>query len=422
MLGPLEAGADGRPLDPAGRAQAARTAGVLLLHPKTSSAIDRLIEGLWGERARRPRPRWIQLYVSQLRKCWRPRASSTRAPGYALQVEPGRARSRPLRALAARARRCRWPTPRRQRLREALALWRGPPLDEFAYEPFAGPTPRLEELRFARLSSHRCRSRAGRARAVLGEIEALVAEHPLRERLHAQLMLALYRCGRQADALGAYRHARDVLVRSSGSSPAPRCAACTRRSSRQDPRTRPRPREPRERPGAAPRVRRPRARARRPRRRVSTTRSAAAGACSWWPASPASARAASPRSCRPAPGARRAGPGRALLGGGRRPGVLALGPGAAGLPRDGAGRAARSWRARRIAQALPELRELFPDLPAVARSEAARFRLFEAVALLPAARGRVPPLVLVARRRPCRRRAVAAPAALRRARDRRRCR
>ena len=107
--------------------------------------------------------------------------------------------------------------------REALALWRGPPLDDVAGEPFAAAEiRRLEELRLAAVElaiDHDLA--AGRHRECVGELERLVLEEPLRETLHAQRMLALYRSGRQADALEAYRHARAVLVEPSGVEPGP---------------------------------------------------------------------------------------------------------------------------------------------------------------------------------------------------------
>ena len=105
--------------------------------------------------------------------------------------------------------------------REALALWRGPPLDDVAEEPFAGAEiRRLEELRLAAVElAVEQDLEAGRHRKVVGELEALVVAEPLRERLHAQRMLALYRCGRQADALAATDKARTVLVEAIGVEP-----------------------------------------------------------------------------------------------------------------------------------------------------------------------------------------------------------
>ena len=121
--------------------------------------------------------------------------------------------------------------------REALALWRGPPLDDVADEPFAGAEiRRLEELRLAALElaiEHDLEE--GRHREVVGELEALVAAEPLRERLHAQRMLALYRCGRQADALAAYRQARTALVEAIGAEPGAELRRLHEAILRQDP-------------------------------------------------------------------------------------------------------------------------------------------------------------------------------------------
>ena len=121
--------------------------------------------------------------------------------------------------------------------REALALWRGPPLDDVADEPFAAPEiRRLEELRLATLELAIERDLdAGRHREVVGELERLVVAEPLRERLHAQRMLALYRCGRQSDALAAYRHVRAALVDAIGVEPGPELRRLHEAILRQDP-------------------------------------------------------------------------------------------------------------------------------------------------------------------------------------------
>ncbi len=110
---------------------------------------------------------------------------------------------------------------RPERLREALALWRGPPLAEFAYEPWAqAEIGRLEELRLSALQDRIDADLAlGRDGELVGELERLVSEHPLSERLRGQLMLALYRSGRQAEALAAYRAARETLVETLGIEP-----------------------------------------------------------------------------------------------------------------------------------------------------------------------------------------------------------
>ena len=222
----------------------------------------------------------------------------------------------------------------RARLREALALWRGPPLADFAYEPFAqAEIARLEELRLRPSRTGSRPTSPWPARELVAELEALVSEHPLRERPRGQLMLALYRSGRQAEALEAYHAARRSLVDELGIEPGRQLRELHgRSSSRTRSSTSAHVPEP-ARETARRRVRRPRGRARRSSRRRSKMPSPGAGACSCSPASPASARAASPRSWSPRHGARRPGSGGPLLGGGRCPRLLALGAVASGLHR-----------------------------------------------------------------------------------------
>jgi DNA-binding SARP family transcriptional activator len=170
------------------------------------------------------------VYVSQLRKLLGRERLETQAPGYRLRVEPDEldlARFEHLRQEG--------------KLREALALWRGPALAEFAYERFAqAEIARLEELRLVSLEERIERDLArGSDAGLVGELEALVREHPLRERLRGQLMLALYRSGRQAEALESYQAARTALVEELGIEPGRRCASSTRQSLRRIPRSKP---------------------------------------------------------------------------------------------------------------------------------------------------------------------------------------
>ena len=151
----------------------------------------------------------------------------TRGHGYELQVEPGRARRAAVRAPARRGagragRRAAGPA--LDALEAALALWRGAPLADLAYEPFAqAEIARLEDLRVAALEQLvDAKLALGRHAEVIGELERLVEEHPYRERLRAQLMLALYRADRQADALQAYQDARRQLVEELGIEPGER--------------------------------------------------------------------------------------------------------------------------------------------------------------------------------------------------------
>jgi len=209
ILGPLEVLENGRQIEVGGAKQRALLA-ILLLHANEVVSTERLIDALWEDSAPESGRKALQVYVSQLRKALGKERIATRSPGYCLQVEPGEL-----------------DLSRVQRLREehnaadALALWRGPALADFAYERFAhSEIARLEDLRLACLEERiEADLAGGRDTALVGELEALVREHPLRERLRAQLMLALYRSGRQAEALDAYQQARQALVEELGIEP-----------------------------------------------------------------------------------------------------------------------------------------------------------------------------------------------------------
>ena len=167
----------------------------------------------------------------------------TRANGYVLQLGPDdvdvqrfeRSVSAGERALAAGE-----PDRAAQRLRQGLALWRGPPLADFTYEPFAQQEiARLDELRMVALEQRIDADLAlGRHAQVVGELEALVREHPLRERIRGQLMLALYRCGRQAEALEAYRDGRRHMSDELGLEPGPELRELEAKDPRPQPRAR----------------------------------------------------------------------------------------------------------------------------------------------------------------------------------------
>src|SRR5213080_4904474 len=215
MLGPLEASAGGRPLSLGGGKPRALLA-MLALQASSPVSTDHLIEGLWGEQPPATATKMIQIFVSQLRKALDASGDAgrlvTRGRGYELRIDPDDVDAlRFERLLEA------------QVPRKALALWRGPPLEELAGEPFApAEIRRLEELRLAALElAIEQDLAAGRHRAVIGELDALVAREPLNERLHAQRMLALYRSGRQSEALAAYRQAREVLIDEVGLEPGP---------------------------------------------------------------------------------------------------------------------------------------------------------------------------------------------------------
>jgi DNA-binding SARP family transcriptional activator/streptogramin lyase len=201
---------------------------LLLLHANEVVSSERLIDELWGDAPPPTAAKTVQVYVSQLRKSLRNGEPDgpllTRGRGYVLQIAPDELdRERFERALAGGRRALDDDAPGRaaEMLRDGLALWRGPPLADFAYEPFAqAEIARLEELRLAALEQRIEADLAlGRHDEVVGELEALVAEHPLREGLRRQLMLALYRCHRQAEALEAYRVGRRLLVEELGIEP-----------------------------------------------------------------------------------------------------------------------------------------------------------------------------------------------------------
>jgi DNA-binding SARP family transcriptional activator len=165
----------------------------------------------------------VQLYVSQLRKLIDGNGAEivTRGRGYELRLPAESVDALRFERLVGVA--ARYDGVPNDAATDALALWRGPPLDDLADEPFAtSEIRRFEELSLrARELQIDAALATGRHQAVVGDLEALVEQHPLHERLHAQLMLGLYRCGRQAEALEAYRHARAVLVDEVGVEPGP---------------------------------------------------------------------------------------------------------------------------------------------------------------------------------------------------------
>jgi len=220
VLGPLEAVADDRVVELKAAKPRALLA-ILLLHAGEPVSSDRLIEDLWAARPPATATKVMHTYLSQLRKALGNDVIVTRPGGYELRVEPGALDLHRFERLVTEARQSD-PPAAGEKLREALALWRGPPLGEFAFEPWAqGEIGRLEERRLAALQDRIDADLVvGRAAELVSELERLVAEHPLSERLRGQLMLALYRSGRQAEALEAYRAARATLVDELGIEPA----------------------------------------------------------------------------------------------------------------------------------------------------------------------------------------------------------
>jgi predicted ATPase/DNA-binding SARP family transcriptional activator len=213
ILGPLEVADDGGLVSLAG-AQRSLLALLLLSANEVVSA-DRLIEDLWGEEVPESGRSALQVRVSLLRKALGGAGGriATRAPGYLLRVGRDELDLYCFERLVGEADGAE-PAEAAAKLREAFGLWRGAPLVDLSYASFAQPAiRRLEELRLAALEKRiEADLELGRQADLVGELEMLVEEHPLREQLHAQLMLALYRCGRQADALAAYQNARRVLV------------------------------------------------------------------------------------------------------------------------------------------------------------------------------------------------------------------
>src|SRR3954454_13222989 len=222
LLGPLEAGADAAPLRLGGRKPRALLA-CLLLDANHTVSIEQLIDELWGERPPDTATKMVQIYVSQLRKVLPDGVLRTRPGGYVLQVEPEALDVNRFDALRAQGRAALQrgeAAEAAELLREALDLWRGPALAEFT-EPFAlAQRGRLDELRLGCVEDRIDADLAlGRHADVVAELEVQIARHPLRERLRAQLMLALYRCGRQADALGTYQSYRRTLDEELGIDP-----------------------------------------------------------------------------------------------------------------------------------------------------------------------------------------------------------
>jgi DNA-binding SARP family transcriptional activator len=219
ILGPLEVIEDGHAL-PLGGTKPRALLACLLLRANQVVSMDRLIEELWPDAAPRTAAKTIQVYVWKLRKELGEGRLVTRPPGYLLRVDSSELDLTRFEALLEEA---RGVDPKRaaEHLCEALTLWRGQPLADLAYEPFAQTDiARLEELRLAALEERiEADLATGRHRELVGELEALVAEHPLRERLRGQLMLALYRSGRQAEALEVYQVARRTLVEELGLEP-----------------------------------------------------------------------------------------------------------------------------------------------------------------------------------------------------------
>jgi len=235
ILGPLEVWQDGEPVQLGSPKQRA-TLALLLLDAGRVVSSDRLVDALWGERPPRTAATSLQNFVSHLRKALGGDVLVTRSGGYQLAVRPEQLDSEQFRRLLDDARSA--PSGERSAvLAQALSMWRGPPLADFAFEPFAqADISRLEELRLAALEERiDADLEAGRHAEIVPELEPLVAASPLRERLRRQLMLALYRSGRQAEALQVYRDGRRKLVEDLGIEPGAALQTLHASMLRQDP-------------------------------------------------------------------------------------------------------------------------------------------------------------------------------------------
>jgi len=239
ILGPLEVRADGRTLTLGGPKQRALLA-ILLLDRNRVVSRDRLLDGLWGERPPATAERSIESYVSRLRALLGAERIERRAPGYLIRIEPGELDLDRFETLLEQGRACLRAgdaATASQTLHQALALWRGAPFADLMYQPFADrEVERLEELRLLALEERIEADLAlGKSAELVPELEATVREHPFRERPLAQLMLALYRAGRQADALAAFQTGRRRLHEELGLEPGPELRELQRTILAQDP-------------------------------------------------------------------------------------------------------------------------------------------------------------------------------------------
>jgi DNA-binding SARP family transcriptional activator len=223
ILGPLEV-VERDIAQPLGAAKQRALLAILILHRGELVSGERLADELWGERPPATAAKTLQGYISRLRKALGEDVLRTHGRGYVLALQNGELDADEFERLAREGREALAAgdaARAAERLRGALGVWRGAPPADFAYEPFAqAEIARLEEARLATIEDRIEADLAlGRHRQLAAELEGLVRERPLRERLRGQLMLSLYRAGRQADALESYRIGRRAMIDELGIEP-----------------------------------------------------------------------------------------------------------------------------------------------------------------------------------------------------------
>jgi DNA-binding SARP family transcriptional activator len=239
ILGPLEVWDEGRPVRIGGAKERALLV-VLLLHANESVSVDRLIDELWGARPPATAKKSVQVRVAGLRRALGDGMLLTHGGGYLIRLDADQLDLHGFERLvgdAGKALADGDPAAAAAMLREALSFWRGAALADFAYESFAQPAiTRLEELRLGAVELRIDAELAlGLEAQLVGELQALVDEHPLRERLRGELMLALYRDGRQAEALEIYQRTREKLIGELGIEPGPALQKLQQAILRQEP-------------------------------------------------------------------------------------------------------------------------------------------------------------------------------------------
>jgi DNA-binding SARP family transcriptional activator len=224
LLGPLEVRAGDGPV-PIGGPKQRTLLALLLLQPNRVVTVDRLTDALWGSEPPATARNTLQTYVRHLRRALGAERIEHRSSGYVLVTDPSDVDVVRFESLVERAHRLTSTDPARATVvfREAIGLWRGPALDDLAEQPSLRPEiARFEESRLVAIEELIATELTlGRDRELVPELETLVHRNPFRERLWGQLMIALYRSGRQGDALAVYQRARTVLLEELGIDPSP---------------------------------------------------------------------------------------------------------------------------------------------------------------------------------------------------------